>query len=84
MDGRNWIIIQYYCQLLRWLRFGLRLCWSESVSQSCWGSKAGSNHSSQFRNSQILFPFPLSTLNSHTNKIASNSSSGLPTLAIDS
>ena len=32
MDGRNWIIIQYYCQLLRWLRFGLRLCWSQSVS----------------------------------------------------
>jgi hypothetical protein len=56
---------------------------SDKKSQA-WNAKAGSNHSSQFRNSQILFPFPLSTLNSHTNKIASNSSSGLTTLAIDS
>jgi hypothetical protein len=81
-DGRNWIIINYPILLSV---PALRLCWSR-VSQSV--SLVGvQSHSSQFSNPfpfSTFFPSTLSTLNSHTNKIASNSSSGLTTLATDS
>ena len=56
MDGRNWIIIQYYCQLLRWLRFGLRLCWSQSVSLVGVQKLVSFFSISKFSN-----PFPFST-----------------------